>query len=84
MKSLLLRLSTLLGGVGLLVVAVGLRAGVAGFSSSTLGLVTSAYFVGLVRGTFFCSGRPRAGRYPAFNLIRLYHASPLGSVAAVC
>jgi MFS family permease len=61
MKSLLLRLSTLLGGVGLLVVAVGLlfsalglRAGVAGFSSATLGLVTSAYFVGFVGGTYFC------------------------------
>jgi MFS family permease len=61
MKSLLLRLSTLLGGVGLLVVAVGLlfsalglRAGVAGFSSVTLGLVTSAYFVGFMGGTYFC------------------------------
>ena len=58
---LLWRLSTLLLGVGLLVVGVGLlfsvlglRAGLADFSSITLGLVTSAYFVGFVLGTFAC------------------------------
>lgn len=61
MGPLLWRLSTLLSGVGLLVVGVGLlfsvlglRAGLAEFSSLTLGLVTSAYFVGFVVGTFFC------------------------------
>lgn len=58
---LLWRLSTLLLGVGLLVVGVGLlfsvlglRAGLADFSSITLGLVTSAYFVGFVLGTYLC------------------------------
>lgn len=58
---LLWRLSTLLLGVGLLVVGVGLlfsvlglRAGLADFSSITLGLVTSAYFVGFVLGTYVC------------------------------
>lgn len=58
---LLWRLSTLLLGVGLLVVGVGLlfsvlglRAGLANFSSITLGLVTSAYFVGFVLGTYLC------------------------------
>jgi MFS family permease len=61
MKSLLLRLSTLLASVGLLVVAVGLlfsalglRSGAAGFSNITLGLLTSAYFVGFGGGTYFC------------------------------
>lgn len=61
MGSLLLRLSTLLSGVGLLIVGVGLlfsvlglRAGLADFSSITLGLVTSAYFAGFVLGTFLC------------------------------
>ncbi|MDP2416838.1 MAG: MFS transporter, partial [Hydrogenophaga sp.] len=61
MGPLLLRLSTLLSGVGLLVVGVGLlfsvlglRAGAAQFSSVTLGLVTSAYFVGFVVGTYLC------------------------------
>lgn len=61
MGSLLLRLSTLLSGVALLVVGVGLlfsvlglRAGLADFSSITLGLVTSAYFVGFVLGTYLC------------------------------
>ena len=58
---LLWRLSALLLGVGLLVVGVGLlfsvlglRAGLADFSSIALGLVTSAYFVGFVVGTFAC------------------------------
>lgn len=61
MGSLLWRLSTLLGGVGLLVVGVGLlfsvlglRAGAADFSRLALGLVTSAYFAGFVLGTYFC------------------------------
>lgn len=58
---LLWRLSALLSGVGLLVVGVGLlfsvlglRAGLADFSTITLGLVTSAYFVGFVAGTYAC------------------------------
>ncbi len=61
MGPLLLRLSTLLSGAGLLIVGVGLlfsvlglRAGVADFSSITLGLVTSAYFAGFMLGTFLC------------------------------
>jgi hydrogenase/urease accessory protein HupE len=61
MGLLVWRLSTLLSGVGLLVVGVGLlfsvlglRAGVAEFSSITLGLVTSAYFMGFVVGTYLC------------------------------
>ncbi len=58
---LLWRLSTLLLGSGVLVLGVGLlfsvlglRAGVANFSSVTLGLVTAAYFAGFVLGTFGC------------------------------
>ncbi len=58
---LLWRLSTLLLGSGVLVLGVGLlfsvlglRASVAQFSSITLGLVTAAYFVGFVLGTFAC------------------------------
>ncbi|MEZ5707280.1 MAG: MFS transporter [Burkholderiaceae bacterium] len=61
MGPLLWRLSALLSGVGLLIVGVGLlfsvlglRAGIADFSSITLGLVTAAYFVGFVLGTFAC------------------------------
>jgi MFS family permease len=61
MGPLLLRLSSLLGGVALLIVGVGLlfsvlglRAGVAEFSGLALGLVTSAYFAGFVVGTFIC------------------------------
>jgi MFS family permease len=58
---LLWRLSALFSGVGLLIVGVGLlfsvlglRAGLADFSSITLGFVTSAYFVGFVAGTYAC------------------------------
>lgn len=61
MGPLLWRLSALLSGVGLLIVGVGLlfsvlglRAGLADFSSITLGLVTAAYFVGFVLGTYAC------------------------------
>ena len=61
MGPLLWRLSALLTGVGLLIVGVGLlfsvlglRAGLADFSSITLGLVTAAYFVGFVAGTYAC------------------------------
>ena len=58
---LLWRLSTLLLGAGFLVVgvgllfsALGLRAGLANFSSTTVGLVTAAYYAGFVVGTFVC------------------------------
>jgi MFS family permease len=61
MGSLVWRLSSLFSAVGLLIVGVGLlfsvlglRAGVAEFSTITLGLVTSAYFGGFVLGTFVC------------------------------
>ena len=61
MGPLLWRLSALLSGVGLLVVGVGLlfsvlglRAGLADFSSITVGLVTAAYFAGFVVGTYVC------------------------------
>lgn len=58
---LLLRISTLLLGAGFLIVGVGLlfsvlglRAGLANFSSTTLGFVTAAYYGGFVLGTFVC------------------------------
>lgn len=61
MRRLLLPLATLLSGVGLLVLGVGLlfsvlglRAGLAEFSTVTTGIVMSAYFVGFVVGTLYC------------------------------
>lgn len=61
MRALILPLSTLLSGVGLLVLGVGLlfsvlglRAGLADFSTVATGLVMSAYFVGYVLGTLYC------------------------------
>lgn len=57
----LLPLTSLLAGVGMLVVGVGLlfsvlgiRANLSGFSSLTLGLVMSAYYVGFLLGSFWC------------------------------
>ena len=61
MRRLLFPLSSLLSGVGLLVVGVGLlfsvlglRAGAANFSGVVTGLIMSAYFGGYVAGTFVC------------------------------
>jgi len=54
LTSLLSGVSLLVVGVGLLFSAVGLRAGLASFSGTVLGLVMSAYFVGFVLGTYLC------------------------------
>ena len=54
LSTLFLGVGLLLVGVGLLFSVLGLRAGVAQFSSTTLGLVTSAYYAGFVGGTFAC------------------------------
>lgn len=61
MQGLLLPMSTLLSGVAMLVVGVGLffsvlglRASLAEFSVAVTGLVMSAYFVGYVAGTYVC------------------------------
>ena len=54
LSTLFLGVGLLLVGVGLLFSVLGLRAGVAQFSSITLGLVTSAYYAGFVAGTFAC------------------------------
>lgn len=61
MRRLLLPLATLLSGVALLVTGVGLlfsvlglRAGLAEFSTVTTGVVMSAYFLGFVVGTLYC------------------------------
>ena len=54
LSTLFLGVGLLLVGVGLLFSVLGLRAGVAQFSSTTLGLVTSAYYAGFVAGTFAC------------------------------
>lgn len=61
MRGLLLPLSSLLSGTGVMVVGVGLlfsvlglRAGLANFSAVVTGLIMSAYFVGYIVGTIFC------------------------------
>lgn len=61
MRRLMIPLASLLSGVALLVVGVGLlfsvlglRAGLAAFSTVATGLVMSAYFAGYVFGTLYC------------------------------
>lgn len=54
MASLLSGVALLIVGVGLLFSVVGLRAGLAEFSGLSLGLVMSAYFAGFVAGTYLC------------------------------
>ena len=44
----------LIVGVSLLFSVLGLRAGIANFSTVVTGLITSAYFAGYVAGVFFC------------------------------
>jgi MFS family permease len=44
----------LIVGISLLFSVVGLRAGMAEFSTVVTGLITSAYFAGYVAGVFFC------------------------------
>lgn len=54
LSTLLLGAAFLIVGVGLLFSVLGLRAGLANFSSTTVGLVTAAYYTGFVVGTFVC------------------------------
>lgn len=61
MRNLLIPLSSLLSGVGLLVVgtgllfsAIGAQAGLADFPVLVTGLINSAYFAGFVFGTYAC------------------------------
>lgn len=61
MRTLLLPLSSILSGTGVMVIGVGLlfsvlglRAGLSEFSSATTGLIMSAYFVGYILGTMLC------------------------------
>ncbi len=61
MNKFVISLTALLSGVGMLVVgtglmfaAIGAQAAIAAFSSLTTGLVMSAYFAGVIYGTFAC------------------------------
>ncbi|NMM29134.1 MAG: MFS transporter [Glaciimonas sp.] len=61
MQGLLIPLASLLSGVSMLIVGVGLlfsilglRSGLADFSGVVTGLIMSAYFAGFVVGTFIC------------------------------
>jgi MFS family permease len=57
----------LLVGIGLFFTALGLRAGLADFSTAATGLVMSAYFVGFVAGTYICPALiRRVGHIRAF------------------
>ncbi len=74
MHGLLLPLSSLLSGTGVMVVGVGLlfsvlglRAGLADFSGMVTGLIMSAYFVGYIVGTYSCPALiRRVGHIRAF------------------
>lgn len=50
--TLLLGIATILAGNGLLGTLLGVRGGMAGFSSATLGVIMAGYFGGFVLGTF--------------------------------
>jgi MFS family permease len=66
-SSLLLGIGVLLVGMGLLGTLLAVRARLEGFSEVTVGWVMSAYFVGFVGGTFICPGLiRRVGHIRAF------------------
>jgi|TARA_B110000503_G_scaffold30524_1_gene49384 MFS family permease len=57
----------LIVGISLLFSVVGLRSGMADFSTVVTGLITSAYFAGYVAGVFFCPALiTRVGHIRAF------------------
>jgi len=65
--SLLLASGILLVGIGLLFTALGLRAGIAQFSTIVTGLVMSSYFFGFIVGTTLCPALiRRAGHIRTF------------------
>ena len=65
--SLLFATAVLLVGIGLFFTALGLRAGLAQFSTVATGLVMSGYFAGFILGTFICPALiRRAGHIRAF------------------
>ncbi|MGD8483505.1 MAG: MFS transporter [Thioalkalispiraceae bacterium] len=74
--SLLMAISILLVGSGLLGTLVGLRANIEGFSNTVVGIVMSAFFIGYVIGSYMC---PRLIRDVGY--IRAF--SVLAAVAAV-
>ena len=80
-------------GHGLLNTVVGLRANVEGFSDFTIGIMTSAYFLGFIIGTYFCGILvPRVGHIRCFSvfaslasavtLILIIHVGPLTWIGA--
>lgn len=65
--SILIASGILLVGIGLFFSALGLRAGVAEFSTIATGLVMSSYFAGFIVGTFVCPALiRRAGHIRSF------------------
>jgi MFS family permease len=66
-SSLLLGIGLLLVGMGLLGTLLALRARLEGFSEATVGVIMSAYFLGFVGGTFVCPALVRrVGHIRAF------------------
>ena len=52
--SLLLAIAILLFGAGLLSTALGVRAGIEGFSDTVTGIIMAAFFLGYVVGSYLC------------------------------
>ena len=71
-------------GVSLLFSVIGLRAGMADFSTVVTGLISSAYFAGYVLGVFVCPVLvSRVGACPGLRRNgkpRLNHADPARAV----
>lgn len=78
-STLLVGMSILLGGNGLLGTLLGVRAGLEGFGATVVGAIMSAYFLAFILGTFFCPTIVRrVGHIRAFAAL-----AAIGSVSAI-
>jgi len=78
-STLLLGIGIVLLGAGMLGTLLGMRAGLSGFGPLTAGLIMSGYFVGYIIGTYQCPMLIRRFRH-----IRVYAAmAALGSIIAL-
>lgn len=71
--SLLLAIAILLLGSGLLGTALGVHAGMLGFSGITIGVIMSAFFIGYIIGSYFCPDLiSQVGHIRAFSVFAAF------------
>lgn len=80
MWSLLMSVALLMLGVGLFNTFINLRAQIEGFSTASIGLLTSAFYLGLILGTLQCGKLVnRIGHIRAFAAFSALNAAAIGA-----